>query len=307
MNMLKDFEPISSEILFLREKLSIPGCHVFFDIDGTIKGAYTSDAPAGFDPNLPHLLEKLNKVSGVSVGACTSQSPKEVHSYLLKMDSVIDGQLMGGLSILEDGHILVMGGMHMLTDYKELVSPEAKAQITALKVALREIWLQAKEPDLEKDGWGFFPNVLTPVSLPEGKYQGAVTMSVWEKGPDIHDPSYHNEYEQVASFVSQLGQELGTDLIEFKEAGNGTLRIVEKGRSKESALASLATDGIIDFKNTIYIGDGLNDVAPATLVANAGGGVIAVANAIPDLKKKATYICKKVASHGVVEALSLIL
>lgn len=305
--MLKDFEPISSEILFLKEKVNSGSCHVFFDIDGTIKGSYTPEAPAGFDPKLPHLLAKLNGVTGISVGACTSQSPKELHSFLLKMDSVIDGNLMSGLSILEDGHILVRSGSHMLTDYVELISPEAKLQIAALKIELKKLWVSAQESQLAKDGWGFFPGVATPIALPEGKYQGAVTMSVWEKGPDIHDPSYQGQYEQVAMFVSQLAENLGASLIHCKEAGNGTLRIMEQGKSKESALATFANQGVIDLKNTVYVGDGLNDVAPAQLVTSHGGGLIAVSNAIPELKTMATYITKKPASHGVVEAINLIL
>ena len=92
--MSKDFEPIPSEILFLKEKIFSYGCHVFFDIDGTIKGSYTPEAPAGFDPKLPYLLATLNDIPGISVGVCTSQSPKELHSFLLRMDSVIDGKLL---------------------------------------------------------------------------------------------------------------------------------------------------------------------------------------------------------------------
>lgn len=305
--MIKEFEAIPSEILFLKEKIFSQGCHVFFDVDGTIKGAYAPEAPAGFDPKLPHLLAELNEIPGLSVGVCTSQSPKEVYSYLLRMDSVIDGQLMRGLSILEDGHILVDGGRHMLTGCTEMISPEAKGQIATLKAELKKLWVPAQESYLAKDGWGFFEGVTTPVALPEGKYQGAVTMSVWEKGPDIHDPNYRGEYEPVALFVFQLGQGFGANLLEFREAGNGTLRIVQKGLSKEYALATLAAEGVVDLKKTVYVGDGLNDVAPAQLIAEAGGGVIAVANAVPQLKQKAVYVCKKPISHGVVEALNLIL
>lgn len=305
--MLKDFEPIPSEILFLKEKINSGGCHVFFDIDGTIKGSYTPEAPAGFDSKLPPLLATLNDISGISVGACTSQSPKELHSFRLRMDSVIDGELLNGLSVLEDGHIMVKSGSHMLTDYIELISPEAKAQIAILKTELRKLWVPAQESQLAKDGWGFFPGVATPAVLPEGKYQGAVTMSVWERGPDVHDPSYQGQYGPVALFVSQLAESLGADLIHCKEAGNGTLRIMEQGKSKESALAALATQGVIKLENTVYVGDGLNDVAPAQLVTSHGGGLIAVSNAIPELKTIATYITKNPTSHGVVEAINLIL
>lgn len=104
-----------------------------------------------------------------------------------------------------------------------------------------------------------------------------------------------------------MAQAWGADLLEFRETGNGTLRIVQRGLSKESTLANLAAQGIVDLEKTIYVGDGLNDVAPAKLVSEAGGGVIAVANAIPELKQKAVYICEKTISHGVVEILSLIL
>ncbi|KKQ51975.1 hypothetical protein A2865_01015 [Candidatus Woesebacteria bacterium RIFCSPHIGHO2_01_FULL_39_17] len=305
--MSKDFEPIPSEILFLKEKIFSYGCHVFFDIDGTIKGSYTPEAPAGFDPKLPYLLATLNDIPGISVGVCTSQSPKELHSFLLRMDSVIDGKLLNGLSVLEDGHILVESGSYMLTDYIKLISPEAKKQIDTLKAELKRLWIPADDTQLAKDGWGFFPGVVTPVALPEGKYQGAVTMSVWERGPDINNPSYQGQYEPVAAFVSQLAQNLGTDLVECKEAGNGTLRIVEQGKSKESALATLANQGIIELKNTVYVGDGLNDIAPAQLVTSHGGGLVAVSNAIPELKVMATYNTKNQFSHGVVETLSLIL
>lgn len=301
------FEPTPSEILFLKEKIFSPkGCHVFFDVDGTLKSAYTSDTPAGFDPQLPSLLEKLNGVPGVSVGACTSQSPQELHAYLLKMDSVIDGALMNGLSILEDGHILVDGGTHMLTESIELISPEAKVQIASLSTKLKSLWVAANDPELLKEDWGFFPGVSTPIAIPSGKYQGAVTLSIWERGPDIHDPSYHGQYDEIMEFVASVSKEQGFNLLDFKEAGNGTLRVLEKGKSKEWALATLAEKGILDLSRTVYSGDGLNDVDAMTLVTKSGGAGIAVANAIPDLKKVATYNCKKNASHGISEALNLI-
>lgn len=305
--MTKDSVPIPSELLFLREIIFSHGCHVFFDVDGTIKGTNTPEAPIGFNPKLPHILAQLNKIPGLSIGACTSQSPKELYSYLFKMYSGIDSQLMSGLSILEDGHILANGDQHMITSCTELISPVARNQIAALQAELKKLWTPTQDPDLTKDGWGLFPGVTTPVAIPEGKYQGVVTMSIWEKGPDMHDPDYHGEYEPVTSFVSQVAQGLGANLIECREVGNGTLRIVQKGVSKESALADLAAEGVINLKKTVYIGDGLNDVAPAQLVTQSGGGVIAVANAISELKQIAVYVCKKPESHGVVEALSLIL
>lgn len=183
--MKKELGSIPSEILFLREKIFSRGCHVFFDIDGTIKGPQTTEAPVGFDPKLPPLLAELDKIPGLSVGACTSQSPGELYSYLRRMDSVVDGQLMRGLSLLEDGHLLVKAGRHLLTGYTELILPETKKQIAGLKTELKKLWFPAPGPHLAKDGWGFFPGITTPVAIPEGKYQGTVTMSVWEKGPDF--------------------------------------------------------------------------------------------------------------------------
>lgn len=305
--MPKDFEPIPSEILFLKEKIFSPGCHVFFDIDGTIKGSYTPEAPSGFDPKLPNLLVTLNNIPSISIGACTSQSPKELHSFLLRMGSIIDGQLMNGLSVLEDGHILIKGGSNMLIDYIELISPEARTQIAALKVELEKYWTPAQETQLAKDGWGFFPGVSTPVVIPTGKYQGVVTLSIFESGPDVHDPSYKGQYGPVKELVRRVAEGLGLDMLDFKEAGNGTLRVLERGKSKEWALAELARTGVIDLSRTVYFGDGLNDVDPASLVSKSGGGVVAVANAIPELKSKATYICKNKESHGITEFLSLIL
>ncbi len=305
--MFKDFESIPSEIQFLKEKIFSPGCHVFFDIDGTIKGSKTPETPNGFNLTLPFLLVRLSRIPGISVGACTSQSPSELNSFLLKMGSEIGGQLMDGLSILEDGHILSMSGSNMLTDYVELISLEAKAQIAVLKIELEKCWTPAQKVQLAKDGWGFFHGVNTPVIVPTGKYQGAVTLSIFESGPDVHDLSYQGQYEPVMKLVKGTAEDLGMDLLDFKEAGNGTLRVLEKGKSKEWALARLVKMGVIDLIHTVYFGDGLNDIAPARLITSQGGGVIAVSNAISELKQTATFITKNPESHGVAEVINLIL
>ena len=72
-------------------------------------------------------------------------------------------------------------------------------------------------------------------------------------------------------------------------------------------VSTLVEKALIDLKNTVYVGDGLNDVESAELISDAGGGVIAVANAISEPKQKATCVSKEAASHGVVEMLELIL
>jgi hydroxymethylpyrimidine pyrophosphatase-like HAD family hydrolase len=296
---MKEIVNLETSILFLKEKLQ-PGSFLFLDIDGTVKGPKTQEAPLGFDPELPASLHQLQN-SGVMVGACTSQSPLELSSFL--EERMGDTNLFTGVNILEDGHIVVMPGENIASECQVLASPEALQQIEALKKILKRLWQPAGTHDLASDGWGFFPSVATPIILPEGKYQGAVTMSIWEKGPDIHDPSYQGEYEPVRTYIDSVISSLGINGIDLVEAGNGTLRIVQKGLSKTSALEWLANQGVVELSRSIYIGDGLNDVEPATLIKQAGGGVVAVGNAITALKEIANYSCANLYSHGIIEVL----
>lgn len=78
--------------------------------------------------------------------------------------------------------------------------------------------------------------------------------------------------------------------------------IVDNSVDKGKALRKLADVAGINIKDTIAIGDNLNDIE---MLKEAGFG-IAVANAPKALKDEADYICRKEYAEGFKEAISLI-
>jgi hydroxymethylpyrimidine pyrophosphatase-like HAD family hydrolase len=92
--------------------------------------------------------------------------------------------------------------------------------------------------------------------------------------------------------------------LELVESGDGSLRVIEKGKSKASTLSLFHKEGLIDLSHTIYVCDGENDVPPAILVKEHGGAVVAVSNATPKLKEIADVVAGRDASRGVTEVFS---
>ena len=276
--------------------LSKSNCHAWFDIDGTIKHA-DKKYPDKFNPGVVDILLSLGEMA--STGACTDQSPHELYSFLVKMSPNNGGAIFTGPSVLEGGHVFVDKGAKVDQDFKILTSLEAQEEMRLGVNMFLSSWTAiAGDPD----GWGLLPELSTPVVLARGKYQGVGSVSIWEKGPDVHSPDYHGDYELVYEWIKTQAESL--ELLkqtELKEAGNGTLRVVQIGYGKAPFLEKLHDQGAVDLSASLYCGDGLNDVDPAKVVKKYGGFVIAVNNACPELKSVADVTTEGVASDGITE------
>ena len=270
--------------------------HAWFDMDGTIKHA-DKKYPNKFNPAVVGVLLGLKEMSGI--GACTDQSPYELASFLAKMLPENGGVIFTGPSILEGGHVQVDKGSKIDHDFQILTSQEAQVEMQTIVSMFQASWTAIAD---NPDGWGLLPGVNTPVALAEGKYQGVGSISIWEQGPDMHNPEYHGDYELVLEWVK--AQAMALQLLkqtELKEVGNGTLRVVQIGVGKAPLLEKLHEQGAVDLGASLYCGDGLNDVDPAKTVKKYGGIVVAVGNACPELKAVADIIANGMVSDGVVE------
>lgn len=276
--------------------LSKSNCHAWFDIDGTIKHT-DNKYPDKFNPAIVSILINLGK--SAETGACTDQSPFELCSFLSKMSSECGGAVFTGPSILEGGHVVVDKGQKINQGFRILTSPEAQEEMQLIVKMFLSGWT-AIAGDLE--GWGLLPGLITPVALAGDKYQGVGSVSIWEKGSDVHSLDYHGDYELVFEWIKAKAEFL--ELLkqtELKEVGNGTLRVMQRGFDKASLLENFHEQGAINLGSSLYFGDGLNDVDPAKTVKRYGGFVIAVNNACPELKGVADVITEGVASDGIVE------
>jgi phosphoglycolate phosphatase (TIGR01487 family) len=90
--------------------------------------------------------------------------------------------------------------------------------------------------------------------------------------------------------------------VEARMLDSGVVyHIVDSSVNKGKALKKLAESAGINIKETIAIGDNLNDI---DMLKEAGFGV-AVANAPKALKDEADYVCKKEYAEGFKEAIFL--
>ena len=116
-------------------------------------------------------------------------------------------------------------------------------------------------------------------------------------------PSYQGEYEAMVLWAEATADKLSLHHLEFVEAGNGTLRGLQVGVNKGTALARMG----LDLSQVIFIGNGLNDLPAAHAVFVAGGLVMTVANGVPQLKQLAWRVANQPAAEGVVELLDLLM
>lgn len=276
--------------------LSKSSPHAWFDIDGTIKHA-DKKYPNKFNPAVVVVLLGLKEMAGT--GTSTDQSPYELASFLAKMLPENGGAVFTGPSVLEGGHVLADKNKSIDKGYKILTSETAKQEMQAIVDMFLASWIAIAN---DSYGWGLLPGVTTPVTLAQGKYQGVGSVSIWEKGPDMHSPKYQGDYELVLEWVKAQAEAMQLlKQTELKEIGNGTLRVVQIGIGKAPLLEKLHQRGAVDLGASLYCGDGLNDVDPAKTVKKYGGVVVAVANACPELKALADVVADGIASDGIVD------
>jgi len=277
-----------------------PECRVFlFDIDGTLKG------DDGVSPRLLSTLFELRE-QGHRLGLCTSQTAVEISEFVTdELGSSLGptGPFNGGY-ILEDGHVWVPPLGFPEEDLFILTSTDALSEMEIFKGAFLDAWTPAAEPLIRDCGWGTLADVPTLlVQLLPPRYQAKGSVTVWERGPDITSSSYKGEYEAVMLWAQAVAGELRFRHVDLLEAGNGTLRVLQKGMNKGAAMVRLGFSPA----QLVFVGNGLNDLPAARRVRKGGGMVLTVANAIPELKRMADFVSSRPASAGVVELLNLVM
>lgn len=105
------------------------------------------------------------------------------------------------------------------------------------------------------------------------------------------------------AFLQEIEQSLATDItnaLDINYSSNRYLEFNPHGVNKGHALKQLMSMLDVKPEEVLAIGDNMND---RTMIDLAGTGV-AVANAVPELKNKATYICQNDHNqHAVAEAI----
>jgi len=271
---------------------------MFFDVDETLKHPKNEHQPNRFHPNLPLLLFNLRQLG--KVGIATDQSQLELQGFINKLSNYLGQPVTTGPYILEGGHILANSLYDQAGEI--ITSPQALTEIVQIYELIR-----INYSFNNGDEWGTLPGVITPIQLPDESTQALGSKSIYEKGPSIEDPTYAGEYEAVMDWLTKEAELAGLLIhTALMEAGNGTLRIIEKGVDKSAGLLLLQHRRLIDLSRVIYTGNGVNDVAPAKVVKEYGGVVIAVSNAHQELKKLADIITTQPISDGVIEVFSQI-
>jgi HAD superfamily hydrolase (TIGR01484 family) len=273
----------SRGILKVKETLKNGGW-MFFDVDGTlIDGEGVPDA-------LPATLQRL-ALNGIELGICTGRCSDDLANILDVIDPTHPPKVITGWKILEDSHVVVGPGRR-LDEATILTSPETQAELSAFKQRFVQSWSPSETLG---NGWGFLNGLAAPpVKLPKYLHHGS--LSIWEKGI-----SESPEYADVMAWAKDVAAELGLTTVELFEIGDGSLRVLQKGINKGTGLQTLADEGHIDLRRTVYFGDANNDISSAHVVLGGGGSVVAVANATSGFKSLATHTTYQRAGNGILE------
>ncbi len=265
---------------------------MLFDVDETLKHPKGEHAPHRYNPNLPLLLYSLHQLG--KVGIATDQSRGELRSFVKTIPNINGNSVFTGPFVLEGGHAI---GTSLLKEQEIATSHDALLEIEQIYELVLANYIFNHGAD-----WGTFPNVATPVLLPESAIQGVGSKSVWEKGPMIDDPLYNGEYEEVMKWLNDKAQTAGLLVhAALFESGNGTLRIIDKNVTKGTGLLKLQEKQLLDLSRVIFTGNGLNDVPAAEVIKEFGGLVVAVGNAHDELKNLADIVSVQPISDGVIE------
>lgn len=272
-------------VLKVKETLK-DGGWIFFDVDGTLEDKN------GVPEELIQTLQKTAS-NGIEIGICTGRAPGDLAKLLDAIDPYDPPKIFTGWKLLEDSHVIVEPGK-TIDQAITITSPETQAELAALEQRFLENWYAS---EVLGKGWGFLKDVsVPPVKLSPHPHLG--TLSIWEKGP-YESPEYAN----VMAWTQQAVDDLGLQTLELLEAGDGSLRVFQKGINKGTGLQNLADKGLIDLSKTVYFGDANNDLSAAGVVLDGGGAVVAVANATKGFKSIATHTTFQKAGAGVVEVI----
>ncbi|HRN70602.1 MAG TPA: HAD hydrolase family protein [Candidatus Woesebacteria bacterium] len=187
-----------------------------------------------------------------------------------------------------------------------------------------EISIQTSEIDLE------FLKILREhfqTILPEGKgdithtdelttyaeiaEQGLASLVIWEygTGTGTNYTSLLEIYQRRIDALKAQYAKFNASTIAIRDiVGDGTFSIVPKDINKATITESLTKTGkVAPLNRTIFLCNGINDVALAHKIKEAGGGVICPDDAYPELLPIADYIGKGGAGYGITDAFNKIL
>jgi hydroxymethylpyrimidine pyrophosphatase-like HAD family hydrolase len=266
---------------------------IFFDIDGTLQGTDLSSV------DLPTTLEALAE-SGFSLGLCTARTVTETLVFLHSLfhEKSRSSRLFRAGLVCEDGHVLADAEEANAGIYRIVTSAAALADMKRFKEAFLAEWHLSDDSELATARWGFLNGVLDPpVQLAFPPYDPKGSITIWEKGPAITTPAYQGQYVNAMNWVKETLTGLHLKHLYAIEAGNGTIRILQKGIDKQNGLKYWHSD----LSSVAFVGDGPNDVALACAVKDAGGLVVAVENAVEELKSLADWTTNYPEALGVVE------
>lgn len=271
---------------------------IIFDVDDTLTHNNQVD---------PRLLRQLQSIQsyGLRLAICTSRSLAEGVDFITcgLGSAIAPNSIFNGGLILEDGHVWFPPEAADLTQIEIITNPAAQAEMAAFRAAFAAAWRPCDEPDLREKGWGMVASVNESLvqEIPT-KWATLGSVTIWKERRDVGWPHYLGEHDAFTDWALTTAAHLELCHTDVYETGAASLRVVEHGLNKGTALERLG----FDLARTLFIGDGLNDLPVVKAIQAQGGMVMAVANAIDSIQAAANVISTQPYNAGVVELLILL-
>lgn len=312
---IPDREPLhaSRAAQRIRTALAAPGQSLLLcDLDGTLiePQPIARSEEITRSIHLAALALRNLRERGVRIGVVTERPARSCASWLATLSHAAGSDdLFDGVIIAEGGgvvrHPVAEGHPH------RWIACTSRKAMDALKRAA-DYLRNAIIPLPNTDGWGLLdgldPTIGTLVRWPAGEEVCEVSLCLYERGPCVaDDPEFATRYAAVAARVDSLLRCAGITDLALTETGNGTLRVGPRNIHKGRTFGLLAGLGVLDPARTVFVGDGLNDLPLALQLQSAGGAVVAVANAVLELKRLADWISPAPASLGVAQMVEMAL
>lgn len=238
-----------------------------FDIDGTLRNF---EPEPNIDINLLKFLLKIKDEHKLYVvtGKTYKKFSEFNDEFLLDIENGHREDLFDAI-FCEDGHIFYESGKKTV-----LIDKLATEQLKIVKKYLD------KHINKTKRRFNFYyPDFL-----------GEVTIILQEEENSL---SFKNK---LIDYITR--HEL--HLLKVVQLTHNRLSVSVKNVNKKTALEKYG----IDFSNSYYFCDEINDLELALQIKTDGGEVICPSNAVSEIKKIASFISKKPYSYGVVDYLS---
>lgn len=272
---------------------------LIFDVDGTL--THDGQVAPALLPRLQALRER-----GLRLALCTARSLAEGVDFVTReLGATVapDGLFNGGL-VLEDGHVWLPPGAASVDEVAVVTRAEAHAEMEAFRAAFRAAWRPSDDPAFATRGWGTVAGVDEPLvqEIP-AEWATLGSVSIWKESRAAGWPHYRGEHDAFTDWALAAAERLELRHTLLAETGAATLRVLERGLNKGTALERLG----FDLGRALFIGDGLNDIPVIEVMRARGGTVMAVANAVEPIRAAAAAaVSARPASEGVVELLALL-